>query len=93
MQIAASPGRRRYMRSGRFRSCCNLPKICAHFPSSDAGAAFELAAQAGIALADVAEIIHGTTLVTNAIIERRGAHEQLPVKQPAGDSSAAIHNR
>src|SRR2546421_10263732 len=33
----------------------------------------ELAAQAGIALADVAEIIHGTTLVTNAIIERRGA--------------------
>ncbi len=28
---------------------------------------------AGIALADVAEIVHGTTLVTNALIERRGA--------------------
>ena len=32
----------------------------------------ELTAQAGITLADVTEIIHGTTLVTNAIIERRG---------------------
>src|SRR5262245_37354782 len=32
----------------------------------------ELTAQAGITLADVGEIIHGTTLVTNAIIERRG---------------------
>ena len=28
---------------------------------------------AGIALADVSEVVHGTTLVTNAIIERRGA--------------------
>src|SRR4051812_29138268 len=33
----------------------------------------QLTAEAGISLADVAEIIHGTTLVTNAIIERRGA--------------------
>src|SRR6188474_671638 len=33
----------------------------------------ELTAEAGISLADVAEILHGTTLVTNAIIERRGA--------------------
>jgi 5-oxoprolinase (ATP-hydrolysing) len=32
----------------------------------------ELTAQAGLAIADVGEIIHGTTLVTNAIIERRG---------------------
>ncbi|WP_270933634.1 hydantoinase B/oxoprolinase family protein [Falsiroseomonas oryzae] len=30
-------------------------------------------AAAGIALSDVGEIIHGTTLVTNAIIERKGA--------------------
>src|SRR5437868_10375882 len=33
----------------------------------------QLTAQAGISLGDVAEIVHGTTLVTNAIIERRGA--------------------
>lgn len=33
----------------------------------------ELVAQAGIALADVGELVHGTTLVTNAVIERRGA--------------------
>jgi N-methylhydantoinase A len=32
-----------------------------------------LARQAGIALGDVVEIVHGTTLVTNAVIERRGA--------------------
>src|SRR5947207_8173073 len=32
-----------------------------------------LTAEADITLADVAEIVHGTTLVTNAIIERRGA--------------------
>jgi 5-oxoprolinase (ATP-hydrolysing) len=33
----------------------------------------ELTTAAGIALPEVAEIIHGTTLVTNAIIERKGA--------------------
>src|SRR5437868_12734335 len=33
----------------------------------------QLTVQAGISLADVTEIVHGTTLVTNAIIERRGA--------------------
>ncbi|MFM9941269.1 MAG: hydantoinase/oxoprolinase family protein [Hyphomicrobiaceae bacterium] len=32
-----------------------------------------LAAQAKVAPADVIEIVHGTTLVTNAVIERRGA--------------------
>src|SRR5712691_5427168 len=32
----------------------------------------ELTAQAGLDLARVGEIVHGTTLVTNAIIERRG---------------------
>jgi 5-oxoprolinase (ATP-hydrolysing) len=32
-----------------------------------------LAKAANIALADVSEVVHGTTLVTNAIIERRGA--------------------
>lgn len=33
----------------------------------------ELVEMAGISLADVSEIVHGTTLVTNAIIERKGA--------------------
>ncbi|CEJ15256.1 Acetophenone carboxylase gamma subunit [bacterium YEK0313] len=33
----------------------------------------ELTAMAGISLADVGEIVHGTTLVTNAVIERKGA--------------------
>ena len=33
----------------------------------------ELAAANGVALSAVSEIIHGTTLVTNALIERRGA--------------------
>lgn len=33
----------------------------------------EIAAMAGISLSDVHEIVHGTTLVTNAVIERKGA--------------------
>ncbi len=32
------------------------------------------AQQAGIALGDIGQVIHGTTLVTNALIERRGAN-------------------
>lgn len=32
------------------------------------------AGQAGIAPGDIGQVIHGTTLVTNALIERRGAH-------------------
>ena len=32
----------------------------------------ELMAKAAITLADVGDIVHGTTLVTNAIIERKG---------------------
>ncbi|MCB0257946.1 MAG: hydantoinase/oxoprolinase family protein, partial [Anaerolineae bacterium] len=33
----------------------------------------ELVALRGIALSDVGEMVHGTTLVTNAVIERKGA--------------------
>jgi len=33
----------------------------------------QIASDAGIALAEVTDIVHGTTLVTNALIERRGA--------------------
>ncbi len=33
----------------------------------------EVAARAGVAVADVSSVIHGTTLATNALIQRRGA--------------------
>src|ERR1044072_465666 len=50
---------------------------CLTTPQDPSIAALEgvgaLTAEAGITLADVSEIIHGTTLVTNAIIERRGS--------------------
>ena len=36
-----------------------------------------LATADGVALADVAQFIHGTTLATNALIERRGARTAL----------------
>ena len=42
----------------------------------------ELVASAGITLAEVADIVHGTTLVTNALIERKGA--QLGLLTTAG---------
>ena len=38
-------------------------------------------AEAGIALHDLKEIVHGTTLVTNALIERRGARTGMLVTQ------------
>src|SRR5579863_5997015 len=37
----------------------------------------ELCGAAGVALRDAAVLVHGTTLVTNAIIERRGARTAL----------------
>jgi 5-oxoprolinase (ATP-hydrolysing)/N-methylhydantoinase A len=54
----------------RLHKCLTTPQD----PSIGALAGLEeVTAAAGIALADVGEILHGTTLVTNAIIERRGA--------------------
>jgi 5-oxoprolinase (ATP-hydrolysing) len=41
----------------------------------------EIAAMAGLTLSDVAEIVHGTTLVTNAVIERKGARTGLITTQ------------
>ena len=35
------------------------------------------AAQAGVPVSDIGQVIHGTTLVTNALIQRRGAKDQL----------------
>lgn len=37
----------------------------------------KVAAEAGIALSDISLVIHGTTLATNALIERRGARTAL----------------
>jgi 5-oxoprolinase (ATP-hydrolysing) len=61
-------------RSVLLHKCLTTP----HDPSVAALAGLsEMVAAAGIALADVSEIIHGTTLVTNALIERRGARLAL----------------
>jgi 5-oxoprolinase (ATP-hydrolysing)/N-methylhydantoinase A len=53
----------------RLHKCLTTPED----PSLGAMAGLsELAGSSGIALSQVSEIIHGTTLVTNALIERRG---------------------
>src|SRR3954454_11339206 len=58
---------------------------CLTTPDDPSVAALEglgvLTAEAGLTLGDVAEIVHGTTLVTNAIIERRGARLGLLTTQ------------
>ncbi len=54
----------------RLHKCLTTPQD----PSIGALAGLEeLTKAASIALSDVSELVHGTTLVTNAIIERRGA--------------------
>src|SRR5438105_1364404 len=63
---------------------------CLTTPHDPSVAALEglaaLTAEAGITLGDVSEIVHGTTLVTNAIIERRGARLGLLTTQGFRDS-------
>ena len=44
-----------------------------------------LAAQNNVAIKDVVEIVHGTTLVTNAVIERKGAKTGMLVTSGFGD--------
>ncbi|MDJ0388814.1 hydantoinase B/oxoprolinase family protein [Roseomonas sp. E05] len=54
----------------RLHKCLTTPQD----PSQGALAGLaELVAGAGLTLAEIGEIVHGTTLVTNALIERRGA--------------------
>ncbi|MFC0385857.1 hydantoinase B/oxoprolinase family protein [Muricoccus vinaceus] len=54
----------------RLHKCLTTPQD----PSVGALAGLgELVEGAGLALSDIAEIVHGTTLVTNALIERKGA--------------------
>ena len=45
----------------------------------------ELLAAAGITPADVQGVVHGTTLVTNTVIERKGAHTALIATEGARD--------
>jgi N-methylhydantoinase A len=53
-----------------------------------------LLAQAGVAAADVGTIIHGTTLATNAIIERKGARTAMLVTRGFRDAvEMAFENR
>src|SRR6266496_3654567 len=63
---------------------------CLTTPDDPSVAALEglgtLTAEAGLTLGDIAEIVHGTTLVTNAIIERRGARLGLLTTQGFRDS-------
>ena len=63
---------------------------CLTTPQDPSAAALEglgkLAAQANLEIADLAEIVHGTTLVTNAIIERRGARLGLLTTKGFRDS-------
>src|SRR5690242_6726972 len=46
----------------------------------------KVVAQAGVAPGDVGIIIHGTTLATNAVIERKGAKTALVVTEGQRDS-------
>src|SRR5436305_9691816 len=63
---------------------------CLTTPDDPSVAALEglgtLTAEAGLRLGDIAEIVHGTTLVTNALIERRGARLGLITTQGFRDS-------
>jgi N-methylhydantoinase A len=50
--------------------------------------------RAGLSAADIALVIHGTTLATNAIIERKGARTALVVTEGFRDSiEMAFENR
>ena len=54
----------------RLHKCLTTPQD----PSQGALAGLaELVADAGLSLSDITDIVHGTTLVTNALIERKGA--------------------
>ncbi|HEY1935947.1 MAG TPA: hydantoinase B/oxoprolinase family protein [Acetobacteraceae bacterium] len=62
----------------RLHKCLTTPED----PSIGALAGLvELIKAAGISLAEVADVVHGTTLVTNALIERRGARLGLITTQ------------
>ncbi len=56
---------------------CKVLSTTANYAEAIIAGVRELTAQAAIAAPDVGEIIHGTTVATNAILERRGARAGL----------------
>ena len=67
----------------RLYKCLTTPSD----PSAGALAGLdEIIAAAGLKFSDIADIGHGTTLVTNAIIERKGAQTALLTTQGFRDS-------
>src|SRR6185312_13847504 len=56
---------------------CKVLSTTANYAEAIIAGIRELTAQAGIAARDIGEIIHGTTVATNAILERRGARAGL----------------
>lgn len=68
----------------RLHKCLTTP----HEPSQAALAGLVgLAAAAGVGVGDIDEIVHGTTLVTNAIIERNGAAVGMLTTEGSGTFS------
>ena len=58
------------------RQRCHVGKVLTTVPDPSAGVLQGIAAlleTSGVAPAGIGGVIHGTTLVTNALIERRGA--------------------
>ncbi|HEX6078387.1 MAG TPA: hydantoinase/oxoprolinase family protein [Methylomirabilota bacterium] len=56
---------------------CKVLSTTANYAEAIIAGIRELTGQAGIAARDIGEIIHGTTVATNAILERRGARAGL----------------
>ena len=56
---------------------CKVLSTTANYAQAIIAGIRELTGQAGIAARDIGEIIHGTTVATNAILERRGARAGL----------------
>ena len=56
---------------------CKVLSTTANYAEAIITGLRELTAQAGIPARDIGEIIHGTTVATNAILERRGARTGL----------------
>jgi N-methylhydantoinase A len=52
-----------------------------------------ITAEAGLAVADLATIVHGTTLVTNAILERKGAPTAMLVTEGFRDTLEMAYER
>ena len=72
---------------------CKVLSTTANYAEAIIAGVRELTAQAAIAAPAIGEIIHGTTVATNAILERRGARDRPPdhrgLSRPARDRPPA----